>query len=330
MNPAGSLTVAVRLAGDSAGWQVAACRVALQRPPVARLFIGQAPGAVLKTVPYLYSLCAQAQQAAAHDALAAAGVALGPGGDDDALWREYLHESLWRLLLDWPVALGLPPAQAEFVAWRAQRRTTAGPCPATARLLAGPLAALNEKCRQALVDRRNPDQAATAAATNGGTPDPAAPGWPLPAPADWLAAWRGAAMPATASATTSATLPGWPLPDSVLAAYAARLAGVLAAAAALGEGRPYPRASAGGDGWGVGQILTARGILTHAVHVEEEKVQRYAVWAPTDCHFADAAGLSGLLAGACFADAAAARAGVEQAVLALDPCLPYTVEVGDA
>ena len=32
------------------------------------------------------------------------------------LWIEVLHENLWRLLLDWPVALGLSPAKDDFIA----------------------------------------------------------------------------------------------------------------------------------------------------------------------------------------------------------------------
>ena len=46
--------------------------VRLKRPPVTQLFFGQVPEAVVKAVPYLYTLCAQAQRAAAQAACAAA------------------------------------------------------------------------------------------------------------------------------------------------------------------------------------------------------------------------------------------------------------------
>jgi len=89
-------------------------------------------------------------------------------------------------------------------------------------------------------------------------------------------------------------------------------------------------ASAGGDGWGVGQTLTARGVLTHAVHVVDGKVANYRVQAPTDSFFADAAALSSLLGNLRFASLEQARQGLNRAILALDPCLPYVAEVVDA
>jgi len=92
-----------------------------QRPPVTRLFHGQIPDAVVKTIPYLYTLCAHAQRAVAQAAVAAAMGEPRRPVDDGELWVEMLHENFWRLLLDWPVALGLPPAQEAFVAWRAAR-----------------------------------------------------------------------------------------------------------------------------------------------------------------------------------------------------------------
>ena len=78
------------------------------------------------------------------------------------------------------------------------------------------------------------------------------------------------------------------------------------------------------------QLLTARGILTHAVSVDNGLVTRYRVQAPTDESFATAAPLAGLLAGQHFAMREAARRVLEQAILALDPCLPHVVELEDA
>ena len=102
------------------------------------------------------------------------------------------------------------------------------------------------------------------------------------------------------------------------------------AAAALAAFLPYPIAVAGGDGWGAAQINTARGVLTHAVHLDAGKVTEYRVWAPTDAFFADAAALSGLLAGRSFAAPDEARRALDQAILALDPCVPYVLELNDA
>lgn len=71
-------------------------------------------------------------------------------------------------------------------------------------------------------------------------------------------------------------------------------------------------------------------MLTHAVRVADGRVTDYRVLAPTDAFFRDAAGLSGLLAGVAAATRDAARRRLEQAVLALDPCLPYQLEINDA
>ena len=76
--------------------------------------------------------------------------------------------------------------------------------------------------------------------------------------------------------------------------------------------------------------VTARGVLTHAVRLEARTVMQYRVTAPTDVFFADAGALSGLLAGQRFASSDEAKRSLDLAVLALDPCLPYVLEVNDA
>ncbi|HEX6736144.1 MAG TPA: hypothetical protein VF096_15155, partial [Azonexus sp.] len=117
MSSAGLLTVRARLADG----RLQDLAVDLQRPPLTRLFHEQIPEAVVKAVPYLFTLCAHAQRAAAQAALAAAENDARRPVDDGELWVELLHECLWRLLLDWPPALGLPDARDAFVAWRAER-----------------------------------------------------------------------------------------------------------------------------------------------------------------------------------------------------------------
>jgi uptake hydrogenase large subunit len=296
----GLLTVRARFAGQA----VDQLAVQLVRPPVTKLFIGQNPEAVVKTVPYLYTLCAHAQRAAAQAALAVAADEVRRPVDDGELWIEFLHENLWRLLLDWPQALGLSPAKEAFAAWRAARQ---GPdrVSETQALLAGALHEMAGHCLERLggVDVET---------VHGGLPELQ--------PEPWLAYWQGC----------NSEVPPTRRPSSLAAAYRARLSEVRQAAAGLAGNQPYPIAAAGGDGWGVGQTQTARGVLTHAVHVEDGQVMNYRVWAPTDCHFADVGALAGLLAGRHFADAGTARRGLDQAVLALDPCLPYVLELNDA
>lgn len=295
MNSAGILAV-------RASWidgRVENLAVTLKRPTVTRLFIGQLPDAVVKTVPYLYTLCAEAQRTAALIAVAAGREEAPPLPDHRALWLELLHENLWRLLLDWPVAVGLPPEKDAFVDWRAGRLGDDA-LVVTRALLAKTLYPLAEKCLEKLAHRSG--GVAPAASFDAG---------------GWLAYWRGEAD----------HLPKIQGPSCVAAAYRARLNDVERAVTALAARSPYPFAQAGGQGWGVGQVLTARGILTHAIHVVDDSVANYRVQAPTDGFFADAVPLGALLSERNFADIDAARQGIEQAILALDPCLPHELKL---
>ncbi|MGV0952480.1 MAG: hypothetical protein ACOYB3_17585, partial [Azonexus sp.] len=271
------------------------------------------PEAVVKTVPCLYTICAQAQKAAAQAALAVAADDERPAADDAGLWVELLHENLWRLLLDWPPALGLPPEKEAFIAWRATRfgRNCADE---TKGLLANAFSGLSEKCLAKLVD------CATDEALIGCDKQVHATGATPPlTPGEWLDGWQEAGAQPVPIA-----------PSSIRAAYQGRVAEVERAAAALAAGVPYPIAVAGGNGWGVAQLPTARGVLTHAVQLDAGKVAKYRVWAPTDVFFADAVALSGLLAGRQFAAPDEARRALDQAILALDPCVPYVLELNDA
>ena len=227
------------------------------------------------------------------------------------LWIEMLHENFWRLLLDWPPALGLAPEKAAFIAWRAARH--GDNCLAeTHKLLNTTLCELAEKCREQWVDRST---AQFSISGNDSAHDEAF----CFAPAQWLACFQGAA-------SRPVVVP----PASMQAAFAARLAAARRAAAGLLAETPYPLALAADKDCAVAQTITARGVLTHAVRLVAGQVTQYRVWAPTDIFFADTQALAGLLAGAEFASAAAAQQAVEQGVLALDPCLPYTVELTHA
>lgn len=307
MNSAGLLTV-------RGGWSAGELRelaVDLQRPSLTRLFIGQPPAQVAKTIPHLYSLCAEAQGAVARAALQAAGAELTLAVNDQRLWIEFLHENLWRLLLDWPLALGVAPEKAAFVAWRSARH---GPSVAveTAGLYDQVLLPLAEKCLKTLVHR-----APTEVPLGGSIDHKEVSEFNA---VDWLAFWRGSTAYLAASF----------LPVSVLAAYQARLAAVAEATAALSDGRAYPIQVMGEGDLAVAQIRTARGVLTHAAELAGGVVSRYQVWAPTDVFFRDQAALSALLAGQTWGNLDQMRQGLNQAILALDPCLPYVMELNDA
>lgn len=299
MVSAGLLTVRATLSGG----KISDLSVDLLRPLVSQLFLGQAPDAVLQKVSLLYTLCAQAQRTAAQAALDCAVGAVSSPVSDAALWVENLHENLWRLMLDWPPALGLPSASQAFVAWRAGRNR-GNIAAQTDALLADVVQELSMQCLQQLP----------------GTDAPVVPCAANLQPAPWLAFCLGAAQ----------GQPQLAISASPRAAYLARLAQVADAAQALRAQRPYPVACVGSGGWGVAQVATARGVLTHATQIEAGRVKSYRVWAPTDAHFSDARALDALLSQQTLASIEDARRALDLAILTLDPCVPFKVELHDA
>lgn len=78
----------------------------------SRVLAGKPPGEVVATVPLLFSICGGAQRAAAVSALAAAGapgVTCAGTGDELGVILETVQEYFWRVLIDWPKAMGREP-----------------------------------------------------------------------------------------------------------------------------------------------------------------------------------------------------------------------------
>jgi len=92
--------------------KVTGVNIASSRPQaIAQVFIGKTPEQVLDTVPLLFTLCGNAQ---AHAALQACRAALGMAAEpeldsarDMLVQLETLREHAWRILLDWPIFVGL-------------------------------------------------------------------------------------------------------------------------------------------------------------------------------------------------------------------------------
>ncbi|MGZ8914257.1 MAG: Ni,Fe-hydrogenase I large subunit, partial [Methylobacter sp.] len=92
--------------------KVTGVNIASSRPEaIAQVFIGKTPEQVLDTVPLLFTLCGNAQAYAALQACRAAlGMAAEPELDsarDMLVQLETLREHAWRILLDWPIFVGL-------------------------------------------------------------------------------------------------------------------------------------------------------------------------------------------------------------------------------
>ncbi len=110
-NIEGRLDIHIRLA-DGAITDVA---IQSSRPLLTpRIFTGKSVEHLLSTLPLLYSVCGTAQANAAVTACEQAlGLAEEPAtarARNHLVWLETAKEHLWRVLLDWPGLLGLPPA----------------------------------------------------------------------------------------------------------------------------------------------------------------------------------------------------------------------------
>lgn len=118
---------------------------------------------------------------------------------------------------------------------------------------------------------------------------------------------------------------------AVRAGLEARLAALRDALESLAADDVYPYGSSGRPAAGQGEawIHTARGALRHELRLEGERVVSWRVEAPTDRNFANETGIVKLLP-ADLPTRAVAQDAVERAVLLLDPCVPYVVEIADA
>jgi hypothetical protein len=319
------------------GWRDGTIReVAVQsaQPQPSRLLAGLDAGAALVLLSSLYAVCGRAQRACAELALAAAGGApLAPARRAElsrAVAGEAVQEHLWRLLLDWPKALGLPQQQADFKRWYGRIAADAACWPTELRAaierdwLGLPLGRLADFADLAAFAAWRDGSAAPFAALfarlgaeAAGTG--AAPGETLPSESECaLAAWAEHPWVATLGAAGR-----W-----LEAHVAARLVGLGALVGALGSGvgeAVEMDAESPSPGRGVALVATARGMLEHDVTLEGRRVGRYAILTPTDCNFAPDGPFAARLCGRPADSPAAARRAADLWALAFDPCVTYAV-----
>ena len=79
-----------------------------------------------------------------------------------------------------------------------------------------------------------------------------------------------------------------------------------------------------GIGRGEARVETARGELLHEISVDGDQVLRYRIVAPTDQLFSAQGPLPDMLTGKAVKSA---RRLAEHAVMALDPCVPWSVTI---
>jgi hypothetical protein len=333
------------------GWRdgaIDAVGIRADLPQAAKVLAGRTPAEALALLGRLYSVCGQAQRAAAELALAAAsGAPLAPGRHvelETAVARECVTEHLWRLLVDWPRKLGVAGAPDRFAYW--YRRIAAGDqdwprelgaelttawlgreparledwraldaYDATLRTAGSPFAALFAALHAA-------ERAAAA-----GSVDPAAQVGAAPPAHEtgafvqhgehpWLAALQaaGRGLEARVGARIVALA-------RLLDALA--MPGTTGAEVDLDAESPVERC-------GRAAVTTARGVLVHDATLVAGRITQYGIRTPTECNFATEGAYRALLAKRRAVDPAAAVWLADLWALALDPCVPYTVRSADA
>lgn len=367
------------------GWdgnRVSGVSIRSTRPADAgRLLEGRGVAQAVETVPLLFSVCARAQVVAA----ALASEAASGERAEPALVRlrermvaaEWLHETLWHLLLDLPPLLGEAPQHEEFVAMRRRLAGVAGSIGARARWWEHDAA--GDRCwcdlaedAQAFLARAVygmpcddwlglaeddfmgwKDRGATPAAARlarlceTGLGDDTMPA--LPAGAELLEeiapvleasgefvrlpSWKGA--PAETGAwARQAKHPRMRLVHGIGARMLARLIELAhlphrlrdaGASCSPSCSRTGPR-----PGTGMAAVETARGTLVHAVRIEEGRLARLRIVAPTQWNFHPEGAFARGLAGIAARDEAQVVRAAALLAHALDPCVAFAIRVEHA
>lgn len=345
--------------------RVSAVDIASTRPRAARLLSGKSVAAALPLLPLLFTVCGGAQRLAGEAVVAAAqGKALpATPAQRLVLLCEATQEHLWRLLLDWPQLLGQEQMQVEFTPWF-RRLALAGksgcwpdwgdsfadfiasevlgmPLEAWEQLTGyapGSAASLAERLWRALPDEPVegrgdwlPDASAATFAqaldSLWGEDFERHPEWQgAPAETGSLARWRQ--HPALSAALLSYGCGERPRLLARLMDLA-QCARYLAAGSDDVAAMPIDAYSSA-PGIGVARVETARGTLLHRVRLEGERVIEYTLVAPTEWNFHPRGAFASLLLGAPGADAETLRRQATALALALDPCVPYQIEIEHA
>jgi hypothetical protein len=352
------------------GSEIKSVEVKSTRPQAYRILNGKMPDEVVQWVPMLFSVCGKAQQAAAIAALSVAQGQVSPQGLlERGVTCEAMQEHLWRLLLDWPKLLGLPPYQQEFVGWHAALNLIA-----SGHGNAEPL--LSELRRMLLgVDVAEEEIFASYTSFNAWKNR----GKGLLAPIlsaldvqesklsfvtesarcnlqpDWCTAdvvgifadrlsHEFAARPQCEGISLEtgelAHRQAIPLlqevlrnhPHRLLARVIARLLDLLDSADALTHENSTRRIMSGSVsvGAGLSVVRTARGMLMHSVKIESGRIKDYVIVAPTEWNFHPQGTLVSGLTGLKENDAERLMQTVNNFVLSLDPCVEYEIGIAHA
>ena len=346
--------------------QVAAVEIVSTRPRAARLLAGKSVAAALPLLPLLFTVCGVAQRLAGEAAVAAAQGRAHPVTPAErlSLLCETTQEHLWRLLLDWPQLLGQAPLQSEFSVWfrRLGLAGRSGVWPdwgdAFADFVAGEVLGMRLEAWEQLKNFA-PVRDGESLAVRFWR---ALPEMPMEDSGAWLpresAARYAQALDGIwtddfertpewrqASAETGA-LARWRDHPALLAAQRrygrgprprllarlmdlAQCARHLAAGTDGAVGTPLD-ACCVAPGVGVARVETARGILLHRVRLDGERLAEYALVAPTEWNFHPRGAFASAMLGVPATDVEGLHRQASLLALALDPCVPFQIEVEHA
>jgi Ni,Fe-hydrogenase I large subunit len=346
--------------------RVTAVDIASTRPRMARLLLGKTVSAALPLLPRLFTVCGAAQRLAGDAAVATAQGRQYSATPIERLTLlcEATQEHLWRLLLDWPRLLGQTQMQSEFSAWfrRLGLVAKSGRWPdwgdsfadfVASQVLGMRLEAwaqleifvpahggesLADRIWRALPENRSenhsvwlPQASATTlgqALANLGSEDfERRPEWQgAPAETGSLARWHS--HPALVEALSHYGCSG----RSRLLARMMDLAQCARyIAAGVNDAATAPiDACCLEPGAGLARVETARGTLLHRVRLEEQRVAEYNVVAPTEWNFHPRGAFASMLLGSLATDVEVLHREAAILALALDPCVPYQIEVQHA
>lgn len=298
--------------------RVADVAISSSRPRgAARVFVGRTPAESVPMLGALFSLCGRAQTIAGLQALERAqGLHAAPAqasARDLLRLSEMLSQTALRLCLDWPRLLGVAPAAAAARAclaveaalekavfggpgWKVPGGVAFAPDRAAARATIDSVSALmDEAALSGPLARQLRHALADAGLRDFGGPDTG-----LLARLDARLAMM-AVLPARMRTALDGAAPGdTPVPDA-------------------------PKT----DGSGAATVETARGPLTHSARVAGGVIADYEIHAPTDDNFLPGGPVAQGLLGADATAPDAFRRAAELHVLAADPCVRFTLEIGE-
>ncbi len=356
----GKLSLSLVWAGDA----VRSTEIRSTRRLAAQLFVGKAPAQVVQLASLLFSVCGQAQAAAAKCALQAASGDVSPIDEvmHKAIACEAMQEHLWRLMLDWPKLLSLPQQELDFAKRHALLRKIAkgeSEMYAFQQVLQqeelgitvaswdefDSYAALQEWWRKtdSTLARVLQKLAATVHTQQAQNLSRLVPAWTVEEAIDACAGrWNnefalrpdylGEAMETGAwsyYADRPILADVWERSRSKpLTRLVARVIDLVA----MASGSDEPRLDRGnaGVGTGVAVVRTARGLLMHHVRMVDTRVAEYVIVAPTEWNFHEDGAFVQDMRGLVEKDESELRLSAQISALSLDPCVAYEVEIHNA